>query len=81
MLFEVVMVVRCYTFIIPQIINQKLYQVVREENQLAYDASFQLHSSSSAAPKSLLVINDQLRPSNWYSIAVTTTPDKVCSAQ
>jgi hypothetical protein len=60
--------------VLKEVINQKLYHVVREERQVAYDANFQLHSSHELP---LALVTETGKPTNWYTIAVTTAPDKV----
>ena len=55
-----------------QIINQRLHRVVRADNQLAYDATFELHSQVEKG-------NTVGVPSDWYAITVTapSSPSKV----
>jgi hypothetical protein len=69
---DVIIIIFCFLLLLVQIINQKLYQVVREEKQLTYDASFQLHSSGQ---KSLRPMDANGGATNWYSIAVTAAAD------
>lgn len=50
-----------------QIANRRLFSVVREERQLTYDASFQLH------PREVL-------EGSWYTVSVTSSPQQVQAA-
>jgi predicted Zn-dependent peptidase len=50
-----------------QMVDRRLFNIVREEKQLTYDASFQLH------PRSIL-------PGSWFTVSVTSSPQQVAEA-
>ena len=53
--------------VLQEIANRRLFSVVREERQLTYDASFQLHNFDSVQ-------------GGWYTVSVTSSPSQVKAA-